>query len=617
MAWSLGREEGFELKSLTSLFYRKRGNGKLAVSENSECNLYSRIRSSPQGLDYNTGFVCMFERGLGMNIRLPGLIPPTLPPRAVVAPAPVTQKHAQLVSHPLLRFGASPEAIEAQRTFSKGINRRDIDMVRAALQTGLCDPNRLSLDAVDSKDLGRPLMDMIAVKQTAIVELLLQHNADPNAKHAYSSRTALMEAVMVGGRDIVRLLLAHGADMNATGYDNSNVLHMVGFHNRLDLYHEFFRGKVPLNPPGQRLGSALYLAVKQRNGAVARQFIADGADLTFKDASGLNLLHVAVERGDLDLSRFLIQSGLDINEVSAYNSTPLAIATLRGPQMTKLLLQAGADVNYPTCLQFAVSANNPEVLNLIIRHPQFIWNPATVRNALTKAITMNNPDAFNKLVPHCADINEPEDSKSAGTLLMDAAATSRCLMLEELLARGADVHRENVTGQTALLSAINQTGPRREVLEVVRTLLEKGADPNKMDNFKITPLIRALMQKNFEVAELLLDKSATVTTPEGGKHNPMFLAIQTCNPVLVERMLRLGGTIPVRSETQMNPLSWLQGFLKLQKSGLDEGGLTQNLDIQGTIDLLTANGAEPADAESIAKAFKQERERSEDFAFPF
>lgn len=56
-------------------------------------------------------------------------------------------------------------------------------------------------------------------RHSEVVELLLQHGANPNARTS-SGRPALQEACMGGNPEPVRVLLKNGADVNAKSYNH-------------------------------------------------------------------------------------------------------------------------------------------------------------------------------------------------------------------------------------------------------------------------------------------------------------------------------------------------------------------------------------------------------------
>jgi len=164
----------------------------------------------------------------------------------------------------------------------------------------------------------------------------------------------------------------------------------------------------------------------------------------------------AAEAGRLDEVRNLLKTGTDVSErLPGIGLTALMIAAGRGDlEMVKVLLAAGANPNaaggvahggFWTVLSFAMSAKNKNRLELV--------------DTLIAAGAKLNPEPW-----------FPESPLQAAVKGNDIE------MLKALLKRGSDVNWANEIGTTALVTAITMGEPN---VEIVRLLLDAGADPNK------------------------------------------------------------------------------------------------------------------------------------------
>src|SRR5262249_38973415 len=100
------------------------------------------------------------------------------------------------------------------------------------------------------------------------------------------------------------------------------------------------------------------------------------------------------------------------------------------------------------------------------------------------------------------------------TVLATCARAGSLEGVKALLARGADPNgREKLKGQTVLMWAALQKHP-----DVVRTLVERGADVHLRSLGGFTPLLFAAQQGDIETAKVLLAAGADIneTTPESG-----------------------------------------------------------------------------------------------------
>jgi hypothetical protein len=93
-------------------------------------------------------------------------------------------------------------------------------------------------------------------------------------------------------------------------------------------------------------------------------------------------------------------------------------------------------------------------------------------------------------------------AQDPGDELRRAAGAGDVAKVKELLDKGADVNAANSYGGTALAFACD-----RGHLEVIRLLLDRGANPNTQDTFyKSTPVVWAAQKGHPEIVKLLLDR---------------------------------------------------------------------------------------------------------------
>ena len=114
------------------------------------------------------------------------------------------------------------------------------------------------------------------------------------------------------------------------------------------------------------------------------------------------------------------------------------------------------------------------------------------------------------------------------TALHAAAAAHRAVLVDELLALGADVGARNRRGQTPLHYA-SDGGPAglwdpAVQRDTVVALVRAGADVQALDKSGVAPLHRAIRNRRAGVVEALLDNGADPTLPNGKGSTPMQLA---------------------------------------------------------------------------------------------
>ncbi len=101
-------------------------------------------------------------------------------------------------------------------------------------------------------------------------------------------------------------------------------------------------------------------------------------------------------------------------------------------------------------------------------------------------------------------------------LLMESyiKISNKSEIMRELLDAGTDPNITNNEGRTALQSVVNnyEKRPIDEVTNMVKTLVDHGADMNIFDKYGTSPLMKAIEDGNFTVVGMFLKK--------GGKNKP-------------------------------------------------------------------------------------------------
>jgi len=116
-------------------------------------------------------------------------------------------------------------------------------------------------------------------------------------------------------------------------------------------------------------------------------------------------------------------------------------------------------------------------------------------------------DEKKEMATYYAERSDAEDTGVCrgypSSTLIEASRLGYLEVVQSLIGRGADVNKSNNDGRTPLYWA-SCCGH----LEVVRALLAAGADVNRRDNRGNTPLSGALAMSHTQVADLLRDAGA-------------------------------------------------------------------------------------------------------------
>ncbi|MPT15727.1 MAG: ankyrin repeat domain-containing protein [Microbacterium sp.] len=141
---------------------------------------------------------------------------------------------------------------------------------------------------------------------------------------------------------------------------------------------------------------------------------------------------------------------------------------------------------------------------------------------LITATKANHVDAARLLIEAGADVNAKDDIQDSAYLY--AGARGHDGILRMTLAHGADLRSTNRFGGTALIPA-----SERGLLPTVEILLEAGVDPDHINNLGWTALHEAIVlgdgsARYVEVVRALLDGGADATIRDGDGVLPVDLA---------------------------------------------------------------------------------------------
>lgn len=186
------------------------------------------------------------------------------------------------------------------------------------------------------------------------------------------------------------------------------------------------------------------------------------------------LIHAA-RRGDVDAVRTLLAAGAGVHAVDETGATALVHAAYANHlEVAGLLVASGADVNH---------------------------QDRTRQSAFLIATSDGFHDLLLLCLAHGADVHRTDSYN--GTGLIRAADRGHVEIIRTLLTTDIAIDHVNRLGWTALLEAIilGDGGPRHT--EVVRLLVEAGANVDLADSQGVTPLAHARRRGQSTVTAIL------------------------------------------------------------------------------------------------------------------
>ena len=268
--------------------------------------------------------------------------------------------------------------------------------------------------------------------------------------------------------------------------------------------------------------------------------LSKGADPSLRTLIGRNLLHAAVEGGDVSIVETVLSLDIPVtvNSIDEHGHTPLMIAANSNNLETlEFLLRNGAD-------PFLKDEKGRNVLHISVRHDD------------------GCTDVIERLLSFGMDIDSRDDK--GYTPLMDAVALANVQAVNYLLEKGADPTLTANNGWSLLHFAC-QGGNTT----IIKKILSYGLDVNiKCTYGKSTPLMAAIVNNNLEAVKYLLKEGADASLELGLKpitslHLAVIDPASTSHVVsIIEAILASGLNINVRSSEGMTALMFAASQVK-------------------------------------------------------
>ncbi|KAI1331871.1 ankyrin repeat-containing domain protein [Xylariaceae sp. FL0255] len=488
------------------------------------------------------------------------------------------------VARLLIERGATLELPEERGTFLHVAiyGGMSVEFIELLMERGNFDVNN------GNDPSGTPLMAAIRRANTKAASWLLAHGADGTKRGgnldnllqvaAYTNHIAMARALIhqmgvdvniAGGEygnalqaacyakthvypayngdnsELVKMLLDAGADINAVGGTYGTALHAACYSGNIEATKILLERGADPRIVGGKYGSTLKAAIESRKFEIIALLIEHGVEISPGMELATEVLEVAAGSKQTQVMEKLLDNGLNINATSE-RSFPLRQAVWNGDVgMVKLLLERGADVNL--CIKRKENYEHDSVAPALYaaigscesygRSKEGVKAAEEIVTILLDAGADPNMDFPEKQTPLCAatdrmlgdgsvgmqlkvmqilldrgaDINKRSEHHMRQTPLEAAARNKNGLELVKfLLEKGADVNATDSRGHTALISAIG----RKECEENVKILLDYGAEINPLDDLeepaRTTSLIEASLEGNLPVVEILLDRGADI-----------------------------------------------------------------------------------------------------------
>lgn len=268
----------------------------------------------------------------------------------------------------------------------------------------------------------------------------------------------------------------------------------------------------------------------------------------------------SARKGDTYAVRLYLTAGMDPNTKDDRDNTPLMYAAAGGyEQVLRDLLKKKANVNQrdlhgDTALDWG-SRQKPEVIKILLDAGADL----DARNrAFVAAARVGNPQVFPVLIKAGISLDQVRTRALFEAAGEHAVGPDQQFgeTVKSLIALGTDVNARDSEGRTPLLLAAHNGH-----LAVAKVLVDGGADinaecncPNVEEEPRWSPLVAAIRKDRKEIVDFLLAKNAEVNRKSGAGDTPLIAAAGQANVEMVQKLLGKGADVNATDQNGWTPL---------------------------------------------------------------
>ena len=428
---------------------------------------------------------------------------------------------------------------------------------------------------------------------------LLQIHAEAELSLLQKEKTSdaqdLFAAAKNNDRASAELLLAKGADPRARKVHGHTTYDQLGFktpfHVAFDAGHYslaaiLLKEAMGINGLDERGWTPLMIAITADDWDLVRELLNDGANImaghkenaldvaemmesekkllevvvavkgTNIDIKGIPLLMWAIIKGHIDIVKYLVEQGADLNAQDEDGWTVLMWAAQRGHiDIVRYLVEQGAEVNLQykdgyTALMQAVREGHTSIVRYLVEHgADLSVQDRMGGTALMQAAQRGHIDIVRYLVEQGAKVNVQD--RNGGTALMQAAREGHIDIVRYLVEQEANINMQNEYGYTALIRTV-----QNRHIDIVRYLVEQGADVNASKGDGFTALPWAVLSGHIDIVRYLVEQGADIYARDKDGRTVLMLAAQRGKVDTARYLVEQGAKVNVQDKNGNTALIW-------------------------------------------------------------
>ncbi|KAH0563806.1 putative ankyrin repeat protein RF_0381 [Cotesia glomerata] len=395
-----------------------------------------------------------------------------------------------------------------------------------------------------------------------MIEHLLKRGAEINALEK-SGFTALHLAILKERRPIIDLLLDHTNIKIENNYKISPLCIAAALGDFKTVSSLINQGAL-INTSCDydselKSCTVLHLAARNGNKATLEILLKEGADVQARNEDGETPLHIAITKGNTEAVELLVQHGADVHSVSPKwetGFTPLhqAIANNK-KEIVNILISGGADINSDTWIlpiHYAALNDCGEIIKILLDNGVYVDTlDRNGKTPLNIAIHAQKLKSIEWILKYCPNLKCQSNND-----ILDIIDSYNKFEYKKVIAMlfkyGVTIKQHHIQNKQIIFTAV-ELG----FVKIVEKLLKLGVCPNTVLNNDLmySMLHIACLHRQNEVVKLLINKGADVNCRDHQGKTPLFYAVHNSDGRIIKILLRNHADINVKARDGRTPLS--------------------------------------------------------------